>query len=298
MRLWWLPTLVLFILAFGFGGQYGVSIAQYIGVMIIACIVGIFSVALIGSIWKSWELRMKRLSSEHRFLCPGCLNFGLFEYACSRCGGRVDSLLVDSGGAFVKKCAHCHLALFADEDPEGRLIKTYCNVCDVRSDRRIYHNKSVRIFATLTSKDFDTLVEKSGATVKKSQDGLRYVARDHRTMLTFILNLGDLNNMVMPDIATHALKSLSVIWTDCSDVDPLEIGQTVDAMMMRTRLPEDLCRSITVFVNTSQIDPASRHVLETRFGHIGCGVSPADLVQGHQLNLDTTNRKSMTAARF
>lgn len=298
IRLWWLPTLALMIVAFGLGGKYVGNVTTYVVSIIAFYVAALFVIALIEGLWMGSQQRSERFSHEHRFLCPDCLRFGYIKYACKKCGHLVDNFVVDTAGAFVKKCAHCHLALFTDEDMEGSQIRAYCQMCYSNSDRAVYHNKSIRTVAALTAKDFAILTQNAEIEIKKSQDGISYAIRDYRGTLTFVLNLADLNNIVTPDSDMHALRDISSIWTDCSETDALELGQIIDAMVIRAKLPEAQWRGMTICVLPLQIDAASQHVLQTRFGKVSYRVSPDNLLQGKRLKIAATEDGQLTAARF
>jgi len=263
-----------------------------------AFILGLIVAARINGLKNGWQLKSERISVEHRFLCPSCLNFGPFDYACQECKGRVEPFLVHTDGAYVAKCAHCHRALFTDQDTEGRSVVARCSRCEAVCNRKIYHNRVVRTIATLTSKDFIALTETTGIEMRRSEDNIRFAIRDDGRFLTIVLNLGDLADVIAPDSMSHALRDISRIWIDSADTDPLALGQTVDAMIMKAKLPEMQWRSIEVCSHQAIIDPASRHVLETRFGHLVSGVSITEFTGERRPRLKATSGDHMTAARY
>lgn len=297
-QLWWFPILALMIIGFGMVGGFAVPLTLLLIFMAVAFVFGLLLAPRIDGLRKSWQLKSERISVEHRFLCPACLNFGSFDYACEECKVRVEPFIVHTDGAYVTKCGHCHNALFNEEDPEGNAIVARCVRCEVVCNCEVYHNRAVKTLATLTSKDFIALAESAGLELRVSEDNILFAIHDDGETLAVILNLGDLNELLVPDSMMHALRDISRIWIDCAGTDPLALGQAVDAMIMNTEFPEERWRAVTVCAHQSVIDPASRHVLETRFGNLVFGVSIDDFIGGRRPRFKAASGDRLTAARF
>ncbi len=147
-RLWWLPALTI-VAAWGLGGERGLRLAGLGVVAYLAAVAGIVGAASAHGAYAASRERARHRSAQHRFLCPDCLHFGDFDFACGACGKRVEAFLVHTSGAYVNDCPHCHEHLLSREGLDGRGVQAHCERCKGNCDRAIHHERQVRVLATL-----------------------------------------------------------------------------------------------------------------------------------------------------
>ena len=113
---WWLPVLVApFFVAF-LGAP---ALAALLPLLFGAMVVGIAGAACAHAGLAALQEGLRHERHGHRFLCPHCLRFGEFRYACGACGHEVDPLIVHTRGAYVNDCAECGAHLCARD---GRML--------------------------------------------------------------------------------------------------------------------------------------------------------------------------------
>jgi hypothetical protein len=253
---------------------------------------------------RSKYVRRRERKRLRRFLCPHCLHFGDFNFACGGCGGKVEEFVVHTNGAYADSCAHCQALLFSHDGADGVGIRAYCQRCNETCDGSIHHQRQVRVVGTLLSADFRPLCYNDGTSLtyvlnltaldmlEKSQIANDYpneinkLQTGSKNQSTYLLHL-----LVMPLIIrfalkhAHAVNALEFIWVDAARDDQqalaLELGQAADRLIrQRASLPKARRRALAVCVPQTRLDPVVEHVLRTRFGSIRYGVALTDLAKG------------------
>jgi hypothetical protein len=71
------------------------------------------------SLWGSYREWKRHRSSGHGFLCPRCLQFGRFQFACGACKKRIGAFVVYTNGTYWNQCLHCRARLLSRHRAEG-----------------------------------------------------------------------------------------------------------------------------------------------------------------------------------
>ncbi|HWQ33065.1 MAG TPA: hypothetical protein VNQ79_09435 [Blastocatellia bacterium] len=275
--------------------------------------VGLCAVALPHYWVASARETIRRRNSGQRFLCPECLFFDSYQFACGRCGGQVELLPVYTRGLYVDTCPQCRESLFEGHHKPGEAppkvpeVQAYCQTCRGDSPRRIHHCRRVRVAATLREEDFAKLCQTAGQMerrvrrgplvsrypddgfitfgLKISEEGdhrvrhpVRYACVDDGECLTYILlcdHEGWLEETVPPQ---HALRHIEAIWLDAENISPLRLGQAIDRFIRHSGLAEAKEPAIKVCVPQTRLDPVVSSRLETLLGRISYGVAAADFL--------------------
>jgi hypothetical protein len=254
---YWLYQLI--ILAIIFDADVGMEAA----IALLAALVGLVSVPWAYGVYLELRERIRHWQARHRFLCPHCLRFSGFHFACRDCGKKVVSFIVHTEGDYVNTCPHCQAHLFSRDGVVGHGVRAYCEECNGTCDRSVHHERQIRALATLLPTDAKSLCYDDGVC------------------LTYLLNLSALTDTVPLDLSTHALSEVEFIWLDTAGKEShglaLEVGQAADRLMRQFGLTEAQQQALTVCVPQAALDPIVEKVLMTRFGTIKCGVAPSNL---------------------
>jgi hypothetical protein len=211
--------------------------------------------------------RGRRLN--HRFLCPNCLHFGGFDFACGECWAEIP----DYADGKTQTCPRCQRSLLS---ADGGGVRAYCKRCQENCACAIYHQRQVRVLATLRPADSALLYRAISGQEYQPQGDRGYVYDDGER-LAYVLNLNDFTNKVHSLPQTQALWEVESIWLDVSASDPrklaLELGEAADRFIAQARLTEAQRRAITVCVYQPEAAPVLKLVLEARFGEVKYGVS-------------------------
>lgn len=283
-RLWWLPALTL-TAAWGLGGEQGLRWAWLGVAAYLAAIIGVIVAAWAHSTYALLHERARRRSAHYRFLCPHCLRFGGFHFACGACGKKVEAFLVRTNGAYVNDCPRCHAHLISREAEKGSGVRAYCEWCKGNCDCAIHQQRQVSVLATLMPADFTALYQIIGAQEQQAQDGIGYAYADDGARLTYLLNLNSLTETARELPPQHALWELKSIWLDAAGDDSevaLKVGEAADRFDRQT----SLAKTATVCVPQTALSDALRNVLETRFKTIKYGVAPEDFLRDKQTGGD------------
>ncbi len=206
--------------------------------------------------------RGRRLN--HRFLCPNCLHFGGFDFACGECWAEIPGY---SDGK-TQACPRCQRSLLS---ADGDGVRAYCKQCKGNCDRAIYHQRQVRVLATLRPADSQSLYRAISGQEYQPQGGRGYVY-DDGARLVYVLNLSSFTDDAHYLSQTHALWEIESIWLDVSASDPkelaLEWGEAADRFITQAELTEAQRRAITVCVQQTEADAVVKAVLKTRFGKV------------------------------
>jgi HEAT repeat protein len=162
-------------------------------------------------------------------------------------------------------------------------VRAYCKQCKGNCDRAIYHQRQVRVLATLRSADSRSLYQAMSGQEHQPQGGKGYVY-DDGAWLAYVLSLSDFTDEAHSLPQTHALWEAQTIWLDVSASNPkelaLEVGDIADRLVVQAKLTEEQRQEMTVYVHQSEADPVVKPVLETRFGKVGYGVTPPAFLCG------------------
>jgi len=206
---------------------------------------------------------------NYRFLCPNCLHFGGFDFACGECWAEIPGY---ANGNNTQTCPSCHLSLLS---VGGDRVRAYCKRCKGNYDRAVYHQRRVRVLATLRPADSQSLYQAISGQEYQPQGGRGYVY-DDGAQLAYVLNLSDFADEAHSLPQTHALWKVESIWLDVSASDPkelaLEWGKAADRFIAQAGLTDAQRQAMTVYVHQAKADPMVKPVLRTRFGKVRYGV--------------------------
>jgi len=282
-RLWWLSVLIP-AAAWGLGGMEGLWLAVQFMAAGLGLLIGAATVALEHGAYVTLRDVLRRFISGYRFLCPRCLHFAHFRFACGACGNEVEAFLVGTGGAYVNECAACHEPLFSYSVIKGRGVRAYCDNCFGNCDRDVYHQRRVSVLATLLPADFESFGRLPGAQRNQSKDNVSFVCLDDGERLNYLLDYGNLpggiasvysSNYVM---TAHALKHLEAVWLDVAGLEPLQLGRTIDAFIRQSESAGSGRSEILVCVRQTSPDPVIKSRLEAQFKRVRYGLEPADFL--------------------
>src|SRR5574341_819465 len=154
---------------------------------------------------------------NRRFLCPNCLHFGGFDFACGECWAEIPDYTNENE---TQACPRCQLSLFS---ADGGSVRAFCKQCKGNCDRGIYHQRQVRVLATLRLSDSASLYRAIGGQEYQPQGGKGHVYDDGER-LAYVLNLSDFTDEAHPLPPTHALWEIESIWLDAAASNPKELA--------------------------------------------------------------------------
>lgn len=258
------------------GQALGGAVAVTLCLAFLAAVIAVLGI----STWhgKAAALResLRHASRGHRFLCPGCLQFGEIRLACADCEEEVEPFVVHTGGFYLNDCPHCHTQVFRFRRlRKYHDLQTYCEHCSSRLAPDVYHARRVRVLGTLRAADLTVLQHAAGS--RKTE----FLCIDNSAQLTYALNLSDPPGEDKESLPSDAIRAAEAIWLDADGFEPLEIGQAVDRYIRRAGLTEAGRKALVVWVRQETLAPAARKLLETRFGEVRWKVSPAAFLQQH-----------------
>jgi DNA-directed RNA polymerase subunit RPC12/RpoP len=271
-RMWWLPAMLLVIIPFlprvGPGtGWLAAGAAALLGLA-----AGTLAPPTILS-WTAGRRAQNRRNAEKlRFLCPACLCFGDFRYACGGCDKELNPMIIQTSGRLVDRCPHCHQKVSGGEQPGTDAVKAFCGACGADHELAVHHRRRVRVLGTLVPADFDTVT--AGASSNVDPKGVRWTRRDDGAELTYLLSLGDLAGSRLALPAEHAARRAESLWL--SEADPLALGQAVDSYLTLAELDDERLAAMAGCVRSEQLDPAATRLLSARFGSVKFGVAAAE----------------------
>jgi hypothetical protein len=270
-QLWWLPALAVVVLALGFGGEAGFPLAA-VGVGSLAALyAGLFGAGWAAGTRAVASERRRHLAANHRFLCPHCLCFGEFRYACGACEKEVDPVSVLGKGLVEETCPHCRASLTGSA---GRSLRAFCGQCAGTSDRNRYHEREVTVLGALDSGAFAVLSGFFGAT--GGEEGR--LRREDSRRITYLLDLERLATGGSALPPTHAARALAALWL--ADAEALVLGKAVDRLAAETGLADTRLAEIRVCVGARELEPAAQRALASRFGAVEYGKGPVEFLRG------------------
>ncbi len=276
-RFWGLPIIIP-ALAWGFGGLKGLELALEFLVTCLVIIIGIVGTALAHGWYAKLRESIRRRVSGYKFLCPSCLHFGDFHFACGACGAEVEPFLVNTCGVYVNDCLECHQPLFSEREGNTAGPKAYCPNCLDRCERNPHHSRRVRVVATILSRDFDLFCCLPGAQKGQARDGTQFLYLDDGSDLSFVLDLSDLQQSRDTKMPAHASLNLEAIWLDAAGAESLELARAVDAFL-RTPVGAAIRQADVSFcLRQEEPDPVLENRLEAQFQRVRCGIEPMNLL--------------------
>lgn len=111
---------------------------------------------------------MRRSRTALRFLCPSCLHFWDYHFACKSCGHKISSLQIKTGGIWDNECSQCGQQLFNYSLKSEPQIQAVCDNCQQACELH-HHQRRVRVLATLCADDFDELCQAAGVSPKRAR---------------------------------------------------------------------------------------------------------------------------------
>lgn len=287
-RIWWL-SVVIPAVAWGLGGPGGLRLALEVLAAFCGVLLGMIGAALGHDAVLVRRERAHRRAAGHRFLCPQCLQFGDFRFACRACAKEVEAFLVRTGGAYVNDCGVCRAPVFPRGGAEGRGVRAYCDNCVGGFEVEPHQRRRVRVLAAPLPADFELFSRADGARRGRALDGTSFVVFDDGDCLSYVLACDPAAGPEETAAPAHAFRDVAAVWLDTSGVEPLPLARAVDALIRQSQLPEPEWRRMQVCVRQMLIDPLIRSRLEAQFENIRYGVEPEEflaldeLVRGSQL---------------
>lgn len=261
-------------LAWGAGGATGLRYAMYVNVFLAATLGSAFSISILKGLRGSWKTSEERKKGQYRFLCPNCLHLGRFLHECGSCKAAVGKFQWDTQGELNPACGECETIIFPGE------INASCDKCLRPSNHELHHHRKVEIIVALTNKDFQELLETSGAAPQYSHRRIDLFFCDENPTLKYVLDFASFaaEMVIEPE---DVWKWINCIWLDLNEADTLLVARQLDALLRINQSVE--AGRINIFVRQEQIDPILRLRLEQQFGIIHYGVEPEELFSGGQI---------------
>jgi hypothetical protein len=246
----------------------------YVGAMLVALTpflgvtLGIVLLAGLDGAMGFLRAHARRHRLRLRFLCPGCLQFHRFRFACVWCHTEVEAALVDPHDLSVNHCPICRAPAE---------VLAYCRECEGRFDPAIYHARQVRVLGTLLPQDFNAL---QGATPVKAgrAQRVRFLRLDDGRRFTYVVDVSASADAVKGFSAQHAAHEVEAIWLDGADITLLQLGQAIDRYLRWTGMPPAKQRQIAVCVGQDSLEAGAQRLLEARFGSIRYGIPAAEFL--------------------
>src|SRR4030095_6691351 len=111
-----------------------------------------------------------------------------------------------------------------------------------------------------------------GARRGRALDHTSFVMIDDGECLSYILTCENMAGSEEPAAPAHAFHHLAAVWLDVSDVEPLQLARTLDALIRQAQLPTAEWREMTICVRQTLIDPLVKRRLEAQFQTIRYGI--------------------------
>jgi hypothetical protein len=278
-RLWWVIPLAS-LAAWAVWGRGGLD--TLITVLFVCLTFLLVPVGFIGLRGLQLAARedLRHLDAGHRFLCPHCLLFGDYAFACGACGKELEGFLVYTEGAYVNTCRHCQSAVLSREGQKGKGAAAFCGGCGGVGDPTVYHERQVRVLGALTGAGLASFCDANPARAWSGHGD--YACADDGTRLTYVLNL----EKILEDASSppaphtfHALFGMEALWLGETDLEPLALGQRLDRFLRLPQHVKGFRRELPVcVVGSPEPEAAMRNVLEARFSNVRYGVSPGEFL--------------------
>jgi hypothetical protein len=278
-RLWWLPPLLFTLIGLIVGGAAGQTLFLNGTAFCLLLPVGMMLFAWLHGLAKMILTGRERWRRQWRFLCPHCLKFGGFYYACGNCEQPLEPFAALTEGLYVNDCSKCKKALFSRFRRTGSGVMARCEHCGKTCSRETHHRRKARVVATLIPQDFQHISSTLRLPERRAND-VRYLLLDDGEFLTCLMNIHRFSIILPTWNSRHAIRSLSAIWLSGANMDSrsaaLAIGQAVNEWMLyvrEMRASERWWRNLPMCVGPSDLDAAADHVLTSDFKNIEYGVS-------------------------
>ena len=208
-----------------------------------------------------WRKLLPGNALRRRFLCPNCLRWGGYRYACGGCWRAVRDKLVAAQG----ECPRCRQTL----RPEA--VRARCEHCEYGGDSAIYVQKPIRVVATLRATDYAAFCHATGVPPEQSPGGLGY-AYDTGTRLVYVLNLEAVLAAAASFPALPVIQTIEAIWLDASGDDleaqAFSLAEAADKFVRQQDVTEAMRRAMNIVVCRETPESIIEHVVTTRFGSV------------------------------
>lgn len=296
---WWILFSIVSILSTVMEDSSLLSVLEFfLAAIVLIPVLGFLTVIVPHYCFSAFREWMQRRRTALRFLCPACLHFWDYHFACKGCGHKISSLQIKTGGLWDDQCFHCGQKLFSYSLTSESQIQLVCDNCQQSSELHIHYQRRVRVLATLHADDFAELCRTARLSQKHSlytdpgkhnwyltplsfvigkenlPRGMKFACQDDGERLTYIL----LSDEWKPEkfvALQHALRHVESIWLNAANTNPLKLGQAVDRFLRHSDLTEAQRRNIGVCVPQSKLDPLIRNRLEAWLGRISYNIEPA-----------------------
>jgi hypothetical protein len=217
-----------------------------------------------------------QVARGHRFLCPHCLRFGGFHYACGACRTELEEFVVHTGGVYLNDCPYCHARVFPRWYGAGHEPRAYCRRCGDSTEISA-HKRRVRVLGVLQASDLDRLREAAGAGSGPPRARSCFL-RDDGKRLTCVLDLSDPPHPERDYPFEYAGRAVEAIWLDPAGLGPLALGHAVDRYIRQTNLTAAQRQALVICVRRETLEPTLRSLLETRFGSVRYGIAAREFM--------------------
>ncbi|HYE72294.1 MAG TPA: hypothetical protein VEF04_03150 [Blastocatellia bacterium] len=277
-RFWWLLVVITALIC-AFGGEKGLEVAGYFLLSILAFLTGIIAAALAHGYWKISQTRWRHGNNRHCFLCPHCLHFGGFRYACNSCKNEVEAFAAATVGSYVNSCPNCYAPLFERNANEQHNVSAYCENCFGLSPLEAYHERSVSIIVTIFASDFLALRDASQAQSQIAKDGTEFFCLDDGKELKYFLNCSEAQTIEELD-RTHVLQKVISVWIDTANLEPLHFARAMDAFIRKLGTDSPIKERVNILVKQNSPDAFIKTRLEAQFTGIKYGVELKEILIG------------------
>ncbi|MCI0338932.1 MAG: HEAT repeat domain-containing protein, partial [Acidobacteria bacterium] len=212
---------------------------------------------------------------QNRFLCPNCLNFGEFRYACGYCWEEVKISRWFSTDLENKKCPHCEKSFSPPAEMPWYGLLAQCEHCKEKFDRTIYHHREFRVLGSLQSIDYAQLCHAIIAQETNLRGSRGYIC-DDGVRLTYLLDLSVLTDSAISLPHAPAWGEIEAIWLDAvEDNSPpwdFELIKMTDRFIAQSAIQSGL----KVCISHPELNEVVKNALSARFGIIEYEIAAAD----------------------
>ncbi len=264
---WWAPSLVLVGTGLGVGGLLGPTLAA--GAVLFGAGATAGAAGAIGLQAKRARQAALRRHAEAGYLCvcPRCLAAPGLHFVCEACGAPVEEDVVHTEARWVNSCGGCGKALRAAAG--ARLeVAAHCPGCRYAAPRAELHERRVAVLAAATPEAFQVLLAQAGPEARPAPPAsAQWETPAGRVVL---LSLAELAPETLA--APHAGHHLTALWIAGSDA--LRLGQILDTFTVTAGRGPELLRGVPACVQSPELPPELRRLLEHRFREVETGVTP------------------------
>ncbi|MGH9842684.1 MAG: HEAT repeat domain-containing protein, partial [Blastocatellia bacterium] len=212
---------------------------------------------------------------QRRFLCPNCLNFSEFRYACGYCWKEVKISRSFSQDLENKKCSYCRNSFSPPAEMPWYGLLAQCEHCQEKFDRTIYHHREVRVLGAFQSVDFARLCQAVIGQETELQ-GCRGYIFDDGAQLTYLLDLNVLTDPAFSLPHAPALSEVEAIWLDAIEDNSPPWDFELIKMVHRFIAHSGKQSGLKVCVSRPDLNEVVKDALPTPFVIIKYEIAAAD----------------------